>query len=186
MSLSCQARELVESKLVGDEFSDRLDHSYGVAHRASDLAAAVGGPRGSDESGREWYWCLGLLHDVGYAEPLSGHHAFDGAHLVSWSSPDLSQFAPHIAWHSTAKWEYQIMGLHLADPIPKPSFFDHSLLWLADFTTGPQGQSMTVEERVDEIRQRHRPSSSAVLAIEESRESLARAEAFIETASSSI
>lgn len=171
MSLSSESRELVESRLVGAAFADRLAHSYAVAEKTRLLSSGIG------ERSSEWYWCLGLLHDIGYSEPLSGHHGLDGARIVSAAGPDLAQFAAHIAWHSTAKWEYEILGLSSGDPMP--GLVDHSLLWMADFTTGPQGQPITLEGRIAEIRSRHSPSSSAVLAIEESMPSLVRAEEIV-------
>jgi hypothetical protein len=33
----------------------------------------------------------------------------------------------------------------------------HAVLWWADLTTGPQGQDMTVEERLDDIAARYGP-----------------------------
>lgn len=33
----------------------------------------------------------------------------------------------------------------------------HAVLWWADLTTGPQGQDVTVEERLDEICDRYGP-----------------------------
>lgn len=158
VTLTTKVSRLIESRLAGDEFADRLVHSYGVAETMSDMAGEVFGPTGLTVEQQKWYWCLGALHDIGYAFPITGFHSLDGAQFVS-QFPELRSFVPHIFWHSTAEWEFEVAGAKVMTNVVKPSVFDHALLWVADFTTGPQGQAMTIAERVAEIAERHSPQS---------------------------
>lgn len=160
VTLVSKVSRLIESSLSTPELSDRLVHSYGVAESLADMSGEVFGPTGMTVRQRKWYWCLGALHDIGYAYPITGFHSIDGAQFVA-RSPELASFAPHIFWHSTAEWEYRTAGAQIVTNVPKPSAFDHALLWVADFTTGPQGQAMTIDERIADIADRHSPQSTA-------------------------
>lgn len=179
MNLRSLASKVLEHHLSGEELADRLVHSYAVAETSAELASRVWAPTGLRVEQRNWYWCLGALHDIGYGRPVTGLHAFDGAAIVSEYS-DLAQFAPHIAWHSTAKWEYELSERVRLVDIPDIDPFDHALLWVADFTTGPQGQALTIEERTADIRARHAPDSLAVRALDLAADDLEHARNFVE------
>ena len=64
-----------------------------------------------------------------------------------------------MAHHSFARVEAQLRGLEgelLRDfPLPDSDLAD--LLCYCDMTTGPQGQAMTADERLSEIRERYGP-----------------------------
>jgi putative nucleotidyltransferase with HDIG domain len=101
------------------------------------------------------------LHDIGYAPDLveSGFHPLDGARYLRGSGwdPDVVQLVAH---HSGAVLEAEERGLR--DLLLREFPFQPSLvmdaLWYCDMTTGPTGQSMSVAERLAEIRARYGPS----------------------------
>ena len=100
------------------------------------------------------------LHDIGYSEEVSdsGFHPLDGARYLrdlEWRS----EVVVLVAHHSAALIEAEERGLQgelLAEfPLePSPSM---DALWYCDMTTGPQGESVSVEERLTEIRERYGP-----------------------------
>lgn len=55
-----------------------------------------------------------------------------------------------------------------------------SLLWIADFTTSPTGQKVTLAERITNIRERYETGSPVTRALEASLPDLARAEAVVQ------
>lgn len=100
------------------------------------------------------------LHDIGYGHPTTGFHPLDGARFLAGLG--FGATVCHLVAHHTASVveadergidhavfdEFQVdVDLRLA----------HSLLWWADLTTGPTGQTVTVEERLNEIRSRYGP-----------------------------
>lgn len=104
------------------------------------------------------------LHDVGYGHELLGFHPLDGAAFLAGLG--FSAVVCHLVAHHTAStFEADMRGISLDSYRP----FDvhncgglgqaHAVMWWADLTTGPQGQLMTVEERLDDIVERHGPES---------------------------
>lgn len=178
VTMVTRVSKMIESHFSTPELSDRLIHSYGVAESLADMAGEVFGPTGLTVERRRWYWCLGALHDIGYAHPVTGFHSLDGAQFVA-QFPELRSFIPHIFWHSTAEWEFKVAGAEVVTNVPKPSAFDHALLWVADFTTGPQGQAMTVSERVADIADRHSPLSRQLRSVVGSFPALTRAQSLV-------
>ncbi|SCG43697.1 HD domain-containing protein [Micromonospora inositola] len=101
------------------------------------------------------------LHDIGYAPGIvdTGFHALDGARWL------LRQgFAPRLAGlvanHSCASYEAAERELaeELAAEFPLEESPTSDVLWYADMTTGPDGQDLSVEERLAEIRLRYGPN----------------------------
>lgn len=82
-------------------FQNRVSHSLAVGHRMRELSEYAGpvSPAAVDVA-----HALGNLHDIGYFNPITGMHAYDGALMVSNSGWGF--LANDIAWHSTAEWEY--------------------------------------------------------------------------------
>ena len=100
------------------------------------------------------------LHDVGYAPDVAetGLHSLDGARWLvqnGWTEPVTEL----VANHSCALYEAAERGLAdvLASEFPRRRTPTADALWFADMTTGPLGQSMTVQERLQEIRRRYGP-----------------------------
>lgn len=162
-SIAANAAILATARLRGD----RLAHSRAVAKRAVELVQL----RGSVAPVvTEVFAALGHLHDIGYAAPKSGMHALDGAVFLDGHT-DWQWACPHVAWHSTARWEYETRDM--AKPhVKQPSSTDQRLLWVADFTTSPSGETVSAQARVDDIRGRYSPDSPVVAALETSLPSL--------------
>ncbi|MGY1914231.1 HD domain-containing protein [Blastococcus sp. SYSU DS0973] len=152
-----EAARGLASQLLAD-LDGRWRHTCGVARRAADAAAAV--PRAD----RPLLVAAAWLHDIGYAPTLhaSGFHPLDGAwHLqaLGWPEP----VAALVAHHSAARFVAAVHGLD--DPMRAFSALHYGhgpvadALTYADQTTGPDGQIVTVEERLAEMLRRHGPDS---------------------------
>ncbi|WP_422735154.1 HD domain-containing protein [Micromonospora sp. WMMD729] len=100
------------------------------------------------------------LHDVGYAPGIvdTGFHALDGARWLQRHGFE-DRVAALVAHHSCAVYEADERGLRqaLASEFPREESAVSDALWYADMTTGPDGQDLTVDERLAEIRQRYGP-----------------------------
>ncbi|MEU5826564.1 HD domain-containing protein [Micromonospora tulbaghiae] len=100
------------------------------------------------------------LHDLGYAPEIrdTGFHSLDGARWLQREgfSPRLAALVAH---HSCASYEAEERGLGeaLAAEFHREETPTSDALWFADMTTGPDGQDLTVEERLAEIRKRYGP-----------------------------
>jgi len=146
------ARLLAEG-LLADALPDRWRHVGAVAARAEELTESL-------DLKNETLVCAAWLHDVGYSPQVrsTGFHPLDGArYLVAHDVDDL--VTELVAHHSFARVEAQLRGLErelLRDfPVPDSDLGD--LLCFCDMTTGPQGQAMTPDERLSEIRERYGP-----------------------------
>ncbi|WP_073839988.1 HD domain-containing protein [Micromonospora sp. CB01531] len=101
------------------------------------------------------------LHDIGYSPRIAdtGFHALDGARwlLREGFSRRLASLVAH---HSCASYEADERGLGevLAFEFPREESATSDALWYADMTTGPDGQDLTVEQRLAEIRERYGPN----------------------------
>lgn len=127
--------------------ADRWQHVQGVAARVQSLTR--------DPSCVMAAW----LHDIGYAEPLADTemHAIDGAaHLLRNGAP--CEVVSLVAFRTGAEFEAEERGLldHLL-PFDPPDEATLDLLTLADLRTGPTGETVTVEEHLDEILMRYEP-----------------------------
>jgi HD domain-containing protein len=154
--------EQVARDLLADPLPDRWAHSESVAAQACTLAPVLG--RHADAlAASAW------LHDIGYAPALheSGFHPLDGACYlrdVQHADPLVCRLVAH---HSCAAMEAAERGL-AADLFrefkPGPRGLSDALIY-CDMTTGPQGQRMSVDQRLAEIRQRYGPEHTVSRAL---------------------
>jgi hypothetical protein len=141
--------------LLEEPLPRRWAHVQGVADTARTLAPILG--RNTD-----LIIAAALLHDIGYAPSLAdtGFHPLDGARYlrdVEHTDPMLCRLVAH---HSCAIIEAEERGL--ADVLarefkPTPRNLADALIY-CDLTTGPDGQRMTIEQRLADIRDRYGPT----------------------------
>lgn len=145
-----EARRLAEAHLAGT-LDRRWRHVQAVAVRAEEVAAAL-------EMDRELLVGAAWLHDIGYAPEASdtGFHPLDGARLLR--SLDIDErVVVLVAHHSCATIEANERGLEneLRREFPIESGPVADALWFCDMTTGPDGERLSVDERLAEIRRRY-------------------------------
>lgn len=142
------ARSVAERHLAWS-LPRRWDHVQGVAGRAEVVRSHLDG--GAALVAACW------LHDVGYAPDLGGtrFHPLDGARVLQeWGAdPEMCGL---VAFHSAAAHEARALGL--LDELA--AFTDQDgivrdLLWYLDMTTSPDGDRVSFEHRMDEVRERY-------------------------------
>jgi putative nucleotidyltransferase with HDIG domain len=153
---------LTARRLLAEELPRRWAHSRGVARQAEQIALAF--PPAEAELLVASAW----LHDIGYASALSvtGMHQVDGARfLVACGVP--FRVCALVANHAGAAAVADLVGL--ADEL---AIFDdergpvRDALWYCDMTTGPDGQPMTFDQRMAELRARRSADDPVVRALE--------------------
>ena len=127
-------------------------HSAGVAEQARRVGVVV------NEGERAVLLASAYLHDIGYAPSLAvtGCHALDGArHLRDLGHERLAGL---VAYHSGSRFEAELRGLaeELAAFADEDSALTR-LLTYCDMTTGPRGESFTLDERLSEVGRRYGP-----------------------------
>ena len=140
--------------LLKDPLPRRWAHVQGVAAQARSLAGMLGPDAGLVEAAA---W----LHDVGYSSELgdTGFHPLDGARYlrdVEHADPLLCRLVAH---HSCAVIEAEERGLATvlrAEFEPAPEHLA-SALTFCDMTTSPDGERVTVTDRLHEINSRYGP-----------------------------
>ena len=144
--------------LYSDELApledERRAHSLAVGQKVAEAAHLVPPAQRAD------LVVAAVLHDVGYGHPDTGFHPLDGArHLARSGYPPVvcCLVAHHSA--STVEAEERRLDLAVFDEfrVKQDLSSAHAVLWWADMTTGPDGESVTVEERLDEITARYGP-----------------------------
>jgi len=145
------AADLAAAKLAS-ALPRRWTHVRAVAAKAHSARRATRSP--------ETLVAAAWLHDVGYAPDIvdTGLHSLDGARWLlqqGWND----EIAGLVANHSCALYEAQERGLGevLAREFPRQRSAAADALWFADMTTGPDGQDLTVQQRLGEIRARYGP-----------------------------
>jgi len=145
-------------ELYGDQLgvlgSDRRSHSLAVGRKAAAFGHLVVASARSD------LVAAATLHDIGYGHSATGFHPVDGARYLAKSG--FSTVVCHlVVHHSASRVEAQERGI---DQVVFHEFeveqdlgSAHAVLWWADMTTGPQGQPMDVEDRLNEICSRYGP-----------------------------
>jgi HD domain len=130
---------------------DRWRHVRAVAGKASRVGRLLLG-----EPDRAMLVAAAYLHDVGYAPSLtrSGFHALDGAEYLRGHGQE--RLASLVAHHSGARFEAEERGLagrlaaFQAEDGPVTDALD-----FADMTTGPSGDPVTLDDRIEEILRRY-------------------------------
>jgi HD domain len=136
-------------RLIGP-LGDRWTHVQAVTDKARSVAAVLT----ADDA--DLLVAAALLHDVGYAPSLNrlGFHAVDGARFLRAQGQE--RLARLVAHHSGAHFEAEERDLVqelAAFPVEAGPVMD--ALTYADMTTGPAGQPMTLEQRVEEVQRRY-------------------------------
>ena len=164
-SLVRKAQVLAEHAL-GEELPRRWGHVKAVAAKAQHLASLL-----KSDRDRDVLVAAALLHDVGYASSLaeSGFHPLDGGRWLRSIEFD-DRVASLVAHHTNAVVEAELRGLvgELTDEFEREESEVADLLWYCDLTTGPDGQNLSVDERIKEIRERYEPESVVRLFIDRS------------------
>jgi hypothetical protein len=147
------ARALAQQRLAV-ALPRRWRHVQAVALKAEQAAGAVPPPD------REVLVAAAWLHDVGYSPELvdTGFHSLDGARWLRRQHVDERLLAL-VAHHSCAWLEAEERGLDraLGEEFKREESPVTDALCYADMTTGPDGQSFDVLERLAEIRARYGP-----------------------------
>lgn len=129
----------------------RWAHVQAVAGRASELVPAVSADDGANLVAAAW------LHDVGYSPDIAHtrFHPLDGARYLSsqgWPAVVVNL----VAHHSGARFEAEERGM--SDELAEFPFADSPVLdalVAADLTTGPDGESLSYDQRINEILNRY-------------------------------
>lgn len=151
--LVIEAESLVRDLLVDD--TDRLAHVLTVVRQATTVASTV------DAVDRDILIAAAWLHDIGYIPALlsSGFHPLDGARYLEhhdWPG----EVCDLVAHHSGARFTAELCGFR--DELRHFGFTENAIsdaLTVADQTSGPRGQLMTVDERLREMLERQGPES---------------------------
>lgn len=149
------ARSMMHSHLR--ELPQRRSHSEGVA-RAMDGLYSTAHPSVRDEAR-----AAGLLHDIGYGTVDTGLHSLDGA--LALRGTTLEFLAPLVAWHSTAAPESAARGIPIEVPQPNDAEM-RAALWVADFSTSPDGSRTVPADRIADIRTRYASGSPVIAALD--------------------
>ena len=132
---------------------DRRAHLLAAGLKAAEASLGVAAGLRSD------LVTAATLHDIGYAHSVLDFHPLDGAAYLA--DLGFSSTVCHlVAHHSASTVEAEERGIDLAAYARFSVSRDdlgpaHAVLWWADLTTGPHGQDMTVEERLDDIAARY-------------------------------
>ena len=121
----------------------RWRHVQAVAAKSSQLRRLVG------QDG-DLLVAAAYLHDIGYAPDVrdTGLHSIDGArYLRKLGAP--RRVVDLVAHHSLARADVEREGLldALSEFDDEPDVV-RDILWFCDMTTGPDGQTLRVRERI--------------------------------------
>jgi hypothetical protein len=146
-----QARKLLEVPLPR-----RWAHVQGVAAQARSLAPIL-----RDDA--DLLEAAAWLHDIGYSPELAdtGFHPLDGARYLRDVEHADAMLCDLVANHSCAVIEAEERGLAdvLSSEFPAPTPILNDALAYCDMTTTPDGQRVSMDERISEIRARYGPDS---------------------------
>lgn len=144
----------IAAALLSATLPRRWSHVQGVAGRARELY------------GDGLLVSAAWLHDIGYAPGIAstGFHPIDGARWLRARRWD-EELVSLVAHHSCARVEAELRGLGsvLLEEFPRNPALPHDELCFCDLTTSPDGELVTPQERLAEIRRRY-PSGHVVRA----------------------
>ncbi len=156
---------VVAERYLAGSLPRRWLHVRAVAARAEAVAHVV-------PDDQDLLVSAAWLHDVGYAPALdrAGFHPLDGARYLRDFGAQ-ARLCSLVAHHSGAAVEAELRGL--ADELQSEFPQEHSMaadaLWYADMTTGPDGESLTVEDRLADIAERYGAGHVVAQAVERAR-----------------
>jgi putative nucleotidyltransferase with HDIG domain len=140
--------------LLQEPLPRRWAHSQGVAARARGLAPVLGADADLLEAAA---W----LHDIGYAPGVAttGLHQLDGARYLRDAQHADALLCRLVAHHSCAIIEAGERGLAdvLSLEFETAPYAVSSVLTCCDMTTSPDGEPVSVEQRLAEIQDRYGP-----------------------------
>ena len=162
-----EARLLARHHLA-EALPRRWGHVQAVAQAASEISNVV-------HNDVSVLIAAAWLHDIGYAPDVatSGFHPLDGARYLRGLGAD-DRICRLVAHHTGASIEAELRGLQddLLSEFEREESSTADALWYADLTTGPDGERLTVEERISEIRVRYGPGAIVTRFIDLAEESL--------------
>jgi putative nucleotidyltransferase with HDIG domain len=155
----------------------RWAHSQGVATQARTLAPILGRDADLLEAAA---W----LHDIGYSPDLvdSGFHPLDGARHLRDAQQADAMLDRLVAHHSFAIIEAEERGLSgiLLREFPLPPYDLAEALTYCDITTSPDGNRLSVHDRLAEIGTRYGPGHVVTRSVARSRPNLVMAAARVQ------
>lgn len=170
-----EARTLAE-KLLAEALPQRWRHVQAVAAVVDRVSTYL-------DLDRRVVVSAAWLHDIGYAAALvdTGFHPLDGARYLRQRRWD-DEVCCLVAHHTDAACQAGALGLTdgLLSQFADATGIASDVLWLADATTGPNGDPMTLDERIAEVAQRYGSSSSVSRGLVASRHALAAAIASVD------
>jgi hypothetical protein len=148
--------------LLQDELPRRWAHVVGVANKASRISCGL-----PDEDA--FALCVSAwLHDIGYAPRLAitGFHPLDGAFYLEQMGVD-ARICALVALHSSAAAEADMFDCaREIETRQDERSITRDLLWFCDMTVGPDGTSLTFEERMCDIRARYHSDHYVIRALD--------------------
>jgi hypothetical protein len=139
---------------------NRWLHVQGVVAQARKVDQII------EENEKAYLIAAAYLHDIGYAPALHNtkFHPIDGAYYLR--SQGQERLASLVAYHSEAQFEAQLRGLssELAK-FPREQSVVADALTYCDLTTGPTGQPVSLQERIDGILSRYNREDVVVQAM---------------------
>jgi hypothetical protein len=157
--------EAIARDLLEEPLPRRWSHVQGVAATAGTLSAVLG-----DDA--ELVISAAWLHDIGYSPQIApaGFHPLDGARYLRDHRQASGLLCRLVAHHSCAVIEAAERGLdtELLAEFPAPPDGLADALIYCDYTSGPDGQRMSVHERIAEIRGRYGPGDLVTVALAKS------------------
>lgn len=157
--------ETTARSLLEEPLPRRWAHTQGVAATAQTLSGVLG-----DDA--ELLTASAWLHDIGYSPTLvvTGFHPLDGARYLRDTGRASETLCRLVAHHSCAINEATERGLAsdlLSEFTQPPGHLADAIIY-CDMTTGPDGQNMTVDQRIAEILARYGPDHLVSRAITKS------------------
>jgi putative nucleotidyltransferase with HDIG domain len=163
------ARDLAR-RLLADSLPRRWAHTQEVARKAESIGHIVG-------EDAELLVCAAWLHDIGYAPGLTktGFHPLDGARYLRDVETTHEMLCRLVAHHSCALIEgrYRGMANELTREFPVITGRLPDALLYCDMTTSPDGETVDVATRLNEILARYGPGHVVANSIKEAQTQIA-------------